>query len=122
MTHTEFDIITQQVTMLGQLAGNLDLDAYLDAFNYSDAMLPLVDPTAYRRAHSVGGHEAAHDLKEIARAVKALGDAHRRAVAHREARVEKYGIERIREVREDLGHSIDALRRDAAAQQEGSEA
>jgi hypothetical protein len=110
MTNADFEQVTEQLGLLGQLASGLDLDAYLTAIDRCESIGALMDPTSWLRAQNVGGADALRQLKDLAVAAKRLAGAHKALVDGAAERVEKYGRERIVEVIDDSARSEAALR------------
>lgn len=51
MDREEFEVISQQLLMFGNLVKDMELDKYIQAIDRADAVGPIMDPTLWRKAH-----------------------------------------------------------------------
>lgn len=68
----EYSTIQHQITLIGALLEELDLNGFLERISHTHAAAPILDPTLYRR-----GADRLHAIEDLARACAKVQAAHR---------------------------------------------
>jgi len=65
MDRDEYELIQNQIMLLGSAVKDLDLDDFIAEIDHADTVGPILDPTAW-----IKGHDTMYQIRKLAVALK----------------------------------------------------
>lgn len=89
MRNSEYAVTQHHLMMCVEFLVTLDLDEFINQIEMSEAMGPLLNPTAWMRLNALGGGEALRKVKAVAKEARELQKVFCEAWPEKAARLRK---------------------------------